>query len=129
MRGLLVLFGFLSLFYLWYWMSLGRFWFHVNIYCKICLDSSNAGGKGWTQSLQGFPYWGVYPTAPLPPHQSRICSFSPPPGKISPVDSPHQIFIHPVPEVNFPPLNNNFHVNPIKTSFLAVVISPVPFLF
>ena len=50
--------------------------------------------------------------------------------------SQHQIFIPLPPNVNPPfptpptppPLNNNFHVNPIKSSFLAAVIALVPFL-
>ena len=43
----------------------------------------------------------------------------------------HQIFIPLPPNINppLPPLlNNNFHVNPIKSSFLAAVIALVPFL-
>ena len=35
--------------------------------------------------------------------------------------SPHLRFI--------PPLNNNFHLNPRKTSYLAVIIAPIQFLF
>ena len=45
----------------------------------------------------------------------------PPPSRL-----PHQTFIPPSPMDNIPLLTNNFHN---KTSFLDVVIAPVPFLF
>ena len=44
----------------------------------------------------------------------------------SPSTLPQQTLIH-SPKVHFLQLNNSFHCNPIKTSFLALAIAPVPF--
>ena len=61
-----------------------------------------------------------------PPHQLKICTFLPP-GKIPiPVDSPPQPNLYSL----LSPTKQQFASwNPIKMSFLGVVIAPVPFLF
>lgn len=51
----------------------------------------------WTQ--QGFFYWGM---GEIPPPLDKKLLISSTPGKVPPVDSPHQRFS--------PPLNDNFHV-------------------
>ena len=64
------------------------------------------------------------PPSPPPTHTHT-------PGKILPPDdSPYQIFIPFPPKVNLPHYIKYFKFqNPTKTSFLAVVIAPVPVLF
>ena len=69
-----------------------------------------------------------------PPHQAKICSppplqlekSLPPPSTHTP---PNQIFISSPPKINPPTKKIFLNYNPIKTSFLAVVIAPVPFMF
>ena len=76
------------------------------------------------------------------PHQPKVCSFPTPhlekflSSRLFPTPIPilcHQIFIPQPTKSQFPPpppINNNFSsYNPIKTAFLAVVITPVPFCF
>ena len=64
---------------------------------------------------------GEFPTSQKFAHPHQL-------EKFSPEDSLPTKFLA-TPRKVTPPLSNNFHVNPIKTSFLAVVIAPVPFLF
>ena len=62
-------------------------------------------------TVRGFPDWGM---RGVPPTSQK---FAPPLEKFPLVDSPHQIFSHSLPKVNYPPLNK------------TVVIAPVPLLF
>ena len=89
--------------------------------------------------MQGFSLLGGMEGVPSPvesppPHQAKICSPPPlPAGEIPPPPSthtpPNQIFISFPPKINPPTKKNFLNYNPIKTSFLAVVIAPVPFMF
>ena len=67
---------------------------------------------------QGFPYWGN------PPPDENLLIAPPPHQKIPP--TPSRL---PPPKVNSPsPTKQQFpSYNPIKTTFLAVVIAPAPF--
>ena len=77
-------------------------------------------------SKQGFPYWGMGESCPT----SQKFAF-PPHLEILPVDSPLPDFYPPpLTKGKFPLTKSQFSCyDPIKISFLAVVIAPVPFLF
>ena len=63
---------------------------------------------------------------PSPPAKTLL--ILPIPGKIPPVDFPHQIFVPP-PKINSLPNQMTIVIINKKTSFLGVVNAPVPFLF
>ena len=63
---------------------------------------------------------------PSPPAKTLL--ILPIPGKIPPVDFPHQIFVPP-PKINSLPNQMTIVIIKKKTSFLGVVNAPVPFLF
>ena len=74
--------------------------------------------NGWW-GAQSFPYWGIVGTLPTSQKFTH-----PPPHKIPPpnIYSPYQ-------RLNSPIKSQFSCYNPIKASFLAVAIAPVPFLF
>ena len=107
---------------------------------KSLLKNNAYYGKYWRKTnwftwsifiLQGFPYWGgvggVGGGGSTPPAKNSLI----PTGKVPPVYSTPNKFLFPPHEKSIPPNYTKIFksYNLIKTSFLAVVIAPLPFLF